>query len=89
MCLFSPFPQKITFFNPFPLGAILPVHHLHCVHHAAVPMVVRGGTERAHIAVPHRGAHIAAHRIQRRAHAAPRQPGETLQQPLILSGDHT
>lgn len=36
-----------------PPGALLPLHHLHCVHHAAIPAVVCCGAERSLLPLPH------------------------------------
>jgi len=59
-------------------GAFLPLHHLHGVHHAAVPAVVRRGAELHLLPVPHPGPHTAPHRLRRAPPSSPSQPGERL-----------
>lgn len=55
-------------------GAFLPLHHLHRLHHAALPAVARCGAERDLLAVPHRGPH----HLQQQEQPRPGQPGKNL-----------
>lgn len=64
-------------------GAFIPLHHLLCIHNAAIPDEGRCSAEHHFLSVPHFGHHDTPQSLQHRDQL-PCQPGKTIQIVLVI-----